>query len=102
MDKFILVKPETIVKLGQCFSDAEEVKTFLEQMDSLINELTFVSMIIERAYDEDQIEHMIGQQVALFSYFCREHMELIQQLVRQFEATEVTGEELKRIKEEGL
>lgn len=99
MKKYMLVTPEALTKLGKCFSDSEEVATFISQMDDVTDELSFNKSMRQRM-KSDQAAIILLKQVCIFALFCREHMELVQQLVHELECKEITEEEVKEIKEE--
>lgn len=98
MRKFLVVSPETLVNLGKVFSDNEEFRTFITQMEHTVNELTFYSLLRNKV-SEDEATVTVLQQICIFSLFCREHMEVIQELVRKLEGKHMTEDELKDLLE---
>lgn len=100
MKKFTMVTPETLNKLGKCFSGVEEVTTFITQMDGLANEITF-NVEMRKRIQEDQSAIMLLKQVCFFTLFCREHLDLIHQLIKNLECKEMTEEEIKKMMEQG-
>lgn len=96
MKKYMMVTPETLNKIGKCFSNADEVATFIMQMDGLANELGFNIEMRKRLPDE-HAGILLLKQCAIFCLFCREHMDLIHQLVQNLDCKEMTEDEIKRI-----
>lgn len=99
MKKYLLVTPEALNKIGQCFSSAEEMQTFLSQMDQLIQEVMFLIQMRTRV-KEEYCPVLLLQQSCVFSIFCREHIELIQQLIANLDCKEMTEDEINNYQEE--
>jgi hypothetical protein len=98
MTKYILITPETLNKQLKCFSNDEEISTYVSQMDDPIQELLFLVLLRKRVPDEER-GNVIMRQVSLFSVFCREHADLLYQLISQLDAKGYTKEEMNKMKE---
>lgn len=96
--KHMLVTSETMGELGRCFSNPEEIVTFLSQMGTLAKEITFAAEMRNRVSERDAV-YVSLRQVCLFTLFCREHVELVQQLIKTVKIQEVTQEELDNMKD---
>lgn len=92
MKKMLMIDNECLLKLADCFSDTEEMQTFLQQIEATTKELIFLGMLRDRV-EEDAGPAVLMQQVAVLTLFCREHIELIQQLIQNLETREMTEEE---------
>jgi len=92
--KHMLVTTESMGELGKCFSSPEEIVTFLSQMGQLAKEITFAAEMRNKVSEKDAV-YVSLRQVCLFTLFCREHVELVQQLINTVKIQEVTDEELK-------
>jgi len=99
MKKYMMITPETFTKLGGCFAGGEEVQTFVEQMNEVMDELAFNKLLIQRV-ELDQSTVLLMKQICIFSLFCREHMDLIHQLIANLSLHEMTEEEINKFKGE--
>ena len=96
MKKYTLVTPDGMIKLGKCFSDIQEMDVFVSQMDNLMMENLSNLQARSRLQGDAEVVLMI-KQVCGFILFCREHMELIQQLVANLQCTEITEQQMKEL-----
>jgi|SRR5690242_19887379 len=94
MDKYNMVTKETLEKLMKCFTDTEEMQKFISHMDATTNELNFC-MLLRGKVDDDSAFVTILKQVILFTLFCREHLELIHELVRNIDVKEISDKDFK-------
>ena len=99
MKKYQVVTPETLVKIAECFTDSEEMITFTSQMEGLVEELIFNSMLRKRV-PSDSSAVLLLKQTCVFGLFCREHMDLIHQIVKNLECKQMTEEEIKEMNED--
>lgn len=99
MKKFRMVDAATLNKLAACFASSEEVYTFIGHMDLVVDELKFNSLLRDRLAGEDGACEVTMRQVCVFALFCREHMELIQDLIRNIDSREMTDDEYKKFKD---
>jgi hypothetical protein len=99
LKKYMLVTTQTLEKLADCFSGADEYAAFSVDMEELTSELTFCLESRKRAA-ESQSAYLTLRQFCVFALFCREHMELIHQLIRNLDCEEISEEEMKRINAE--
>lgn len=97
MKKHVIITTESLVKLSQCFSDPEEVQTFIQQMGDVIDEIHFYSQLRLRSETEEEGIVALLKQVCVFSMFCREHFELIHQLISIVEFRDLTEEEFQEM-----
>lgn len=100
MRKHVLVTHESLTKIAACFSDSDEVMTFINQMDDVIDELSFYVKLRDRTADENEYASILLKQVCVFAMFSREHVELIQQLLSCLEYRDLTDEEINQLKGE--
>lgn len=81
--------------MASCFSGSEEVVTFTAQMDQLAESVCFSKQVRNRVSNDNASLLIILEQIAVFCFFCREHIDLIQQLISKLEYRELTDEEMK-------
>jgi hypothetical protein len=98
LKRYMMITPTTLTKLGQCFSNPEEIQLFIHQMDELASEVSFSVQMRKRVSDEDAALVLL-KQVAMFTVFCREYMDLVQQLVANLDCKEITEEEKNKMQE---
>jgi len=96
LKKHKYVTPESIQELSACFSSIEEVAIFLSQLHDLATEITSISKNRDRASEIDAIYCSL-RQMCLFTLFCRDHIELMHQLIKAIKIKELTDEELDEI-----
>lgn len=94
MKKYMMIMPETLGKMGKCFSSPEEVQTFISHMDEAMDEIQFMSKMRWRVA-ENESTFVLLRQVCVFALFCREYMELVHELVRNIEGKEISEDEMK-------
>ena len=99
MKQYRMITQETMNKLGKCFSDPEEAEIFFGQMDGLVQELFFSLQMRCRLGPEDAAVVAL-KQACFFTIFCRDHMDLIHQLVANLECENISEEEANQLKSE--
>lgn len=100
MRKHLLVSADCFQKIAKCFSDSEEVTTFINQMSDVIEELSFTERLRERTADPNVGAMLLLKQVCIFGMFCREHIDLLHQIISQIDYRELTEEEIEDLKED--
>lgn len=70
----------------------------MKHLDELAEEHAFYTQLMRRT-SADQASNILMKQVCIVAFFCREHMELIHDLIANLRFKEVTEEELKDINE---
>lgn len=99
MKNYMMITPESLVKMSQCFSNAEEVATFMNHLADLTEELLFQGQLGKRVSEEANI-NIVMKQICIMSLFVREHMELIHQLISSIDSKSITEEEIKKMRGE--
>ncbi len=99
MKKYMMVTTETLSNLGTCFANTDEVVEFTSQMREVVNELSFCMQTRDRLEGEASAI-MLLKQICIFTLFCREHMDLIHQLVAGVVCKEITEDEMKELKKD--
>ena len=67
----------------------------------MIDEILFTGQLIQRNLDNQEVVSVLAiKQYFLFALFCKENIELIQQLIGVVDYTEVSKEEKDRFNEE--
>lgn len=84
--------------MAKCFASAEELTTFYTQMECCMNELQFLSDFRDRVNDDEGVL-ILMREICVFSIFCREHFDLIRQLVGTIQSKSVTEDEYKKLME---
>ena len=98
MKRYMLITTQTLSKIGQCFSDPQEIETFLLQLEELSSEIVFTTAMRQRVSDED-VAALILKETAMFTIFCRNHIELIQELVKNLDCQEISEDEMKQMRD---
>ncbi len=96
MKQYMMVTAETLIKLSECFAGSDEIESFMVQLDSVSKEMNFLRQLRQRVDDDEGVEIFL-KQTCFFTIFCREHLELIHQLIGKFEARPPTHEEMLEI-----
>ena len=96
MKKYMVVTSETLTNLGKCFSTIEELETFVLHLDELGKEIMF-STILRNKVGKDNLTYVVLKQISILALFCRENMELMQQLVNRVEYKEISEDEAEEI-----
>lgn len=86
--KYIVVTWDALQKLRRCFAGTDEVKTFVENVRDLQDELVYTSCLMKRVNAEDAVLMML-KTVCCLSVFYREHAELFQQLVKNLDMDQI-------------
>ena len=97
--KKLLIDANAVKKMSACFSDQEEAKEFFENLDSFAEETAFYTQCRNRAMDEEATLILIKQTFAFVS-FCRSYIDLIHQLIANFDCKEITEDEIKKLTEQ--
>lgn len=96
MKKYKVITQGTINKIATCFTDKNEIVEFVQAMDFLAEELVFSRQYRERSSNEESTMQLAVQIIA-FTDFCRERMDMLNQLVGSLSFEEMTEEEIKRM-----
>ena len=103
MRNYLLIKPESVEKIYKCFSDEEEVFSFVEHLNVLSDELHFLDIAFNRMDPSANAEraNVMLRKICAFTLFCRMNMDLIQQVVSAFDFQTLTKEEFDKMKNDG-
>lgn len=97
MNKYYnVVTLENLKKLADCFSDGDEFETFMSHVADLSNEMYFNFLLLPRV-DTNSGVTVAMKQVFAIALFVREHMELINELVRAVECQKMTKEQVDEL-----
>lgn len=81
MKKFLVVSAETLDKLINNFTDMEELESFTDNMADMAKELMFLNELHRRIPSPEEAKIVLMKQVALYTLFTREYIELVQSLM---------------------
>lgn len=95
----MMVSQETFSKVSHCFSDAEELQTFISHIDETMKEINLLVMLRDRVSKDDTV-YVLLRQICMFSLLCREHLDLIHQIIGCIETRDLTEEEMEEMREE--
>lgn len=98
MDKYLYVSMKTMENLRDCFSNSEEFSDFVLALNEIVQECYFQGLMINRV-NEDARMAVVMRQVTLFTLLCREHIDLIHQLISKFELEKISKDELDKRKD---
>ncbi len=96
MKKYKVITVETIQKISNCFTDTDEVIDFVKSMDILAEEIVFAKQYMQRT-SGDLSAAQLAIQIIAFTDFCRERMDMLNQLVRSLDFQEMTEEEILKM-----
>jgi hypothetical protein len=99
MKNYRLVKTETIQKMLATFTDDTEYQEFGLSLNQLGQELQYLGLKMVR--EPDKLALALAKQVFCFAMFCRDNMELIQDLVGTVDYSHVSESVVKTLTEEG-
>ncbi len=99
MKSYRIVKIETIEKMMACFSSESEYQEFGLNLNQLAQELQYLGLIMVR--DSEKISQMLAKQTFNFAMFCRDNIELIQELVKSVNYSVVSEEYVENLVKEG-
>lgn len=100
MRKQIILTDECVRNIAQSFSDPEEAQFFISDLDDATDELSFLYQLRIRSTSEEQTALFVIKQACTLAMFCREHIELVQQLISCLDYRDLTEEELKELEGE--
>lgn len=99
MKNYMMITPESLIKMCKCFSNTEEAATFMNHLADLTEELFFQGQLAKHVDEEAKIT-IIMKQICIMSLFVREHMELIHQLISSIDGKNISEDEMKKFREE--
>lgn len=99
MMNYRLVKAETIKKMIDTFCNDDEYQTFCISLNQLSQELQYLALRMVR--DPEKMSTSLLKQVFTFSMFCRDNMDLLQELINIVDYNVIDKEMVKNLKEEG-
>lgn len=98
MKKYKVITQKTVNKIGECFTDKEEAIDFITSLDFLAEEMVFAKQYRERSQERSSATSL-AMQIIAFTDFCRERMDMLNQLVGALKFDEMTEEEIKRLED---
>lgn len=94
----MLIKVESLQGIYDCFSGQEEFDQFLVEMAVMIDEVHYTGQKAARnKHDEQFAMALVLKQCFLFTLFCKDHIELIRQMMPHIEYEVVDGKRKKQI-----
>jgi hypothetical protein len=97
MKKHIIVSKQKIIELLNCFADRTEFVEFCTNLTILADQIVQShNQALELAETDENGLLIASKIVATFAMFCRENMELVQQLAKHVEYYVVNDEELSK------
>lgn len=97
MTNYFVLSKECLEKLSHCFSNTEEISDFISHMETSADEIAFHAKLRQRMQTIDEKATILMRQVAILTIFCREHYDLIRELVNKLEPESVTKEKFEEI-----
>lgn len=93
MEKVKVFTEESLLGISKCFSGSEELNDFINHIELMNREQLFLTELNSRIHDPDVMAYNYLRQVVITTIFCREHIELIKQLIGALKYDEITEEE---------
>lgn len=97
MEKIKVFTEESLSEMSRCFSDSEELNDFINHIELMTREQSFLSDLNSRIHNTDVIAYNFLRQVVIVTIFCREHIELIKQLISAIKYDEITEDEYQAL-----
>lgn len=80
--KYIVVSGPVLMEMMDCFASLDEFDHFIADLISCMEEMKFIESTGRRDSDNEKAPAIAAMRMMfLFAYFCRDNIELIQQLV---------------------
>lgn len=96
MKKYLVVKTENLQKILNCFANQEEFENFAGELAGMIDEIIFSGHVAQRNIENTEFVTLMAlKQFFIFGVFCQQNIELIHEMIKVIEYTEVTEEEKK-------
>lgn len=94
MRRYMVVQKSTLVSLLDSFTDEEEFVKFGQDMSDLLEEMIYTGYTARRNLeDSEQVTALTLKQYFLFALFCKDNIEVLQQMMRVVDYKEVSPEE---------
>ncbi len=95
MKRYMIVKRESLKKMLDCFSSEEEFVAFSDELSALVQEITFAgTLALRNQEDQELVTTMALKQHFVLALFCKQNIEIIHELIKAVEYTEVTEQEI--------
>ena len=98
MKNYMMITQESLLKISQCFSNGEEIETFMTHFMDLTEE-TYFNMLLAKRTDDDTATNLFMKQLCLLAIFCREHIELIHEMINALDCRPMSHEEIDKLGE---
>lgn len=99
MKQHKVITQEILAKLDACFSDQEEIYTFLTSLKDVTDDLHFLILLSNKVEDKD-LPNILMKQICVFALFCRENFDLVRELVEKIDWKNMTEEQINNLKGE--
>lgn len=99
MKKYLHISMDTVEKVCSVFCDDNEMVNFIQNIDDLARELSFISESARRLHDETPKAALMIKEICVLALFFREHIELVHELIKKMKLEEVSEEEFKKLKD---
>ncbi len=95
-EHYNIITSESLSKVIDCFADQEEFATFLYHLHKVSDEMHFNFLLIPQVSVEDGVTIALKQVISA-AMFYREHIELMQQLIRVVDCQKMTKEQVEEM-----
>lgn len=95
--RYHAVTLETLENLRLCFADGGEFATFVQGLDELVSDLHFTFEARRREMPGDKLLLTMNQ-IAAFTIFIRQNMDLVRQLISKCETRPLSDDEVRAYK----
>lgn len=100
MEKHFLVKESMLYKVGESFSDINELFEFMDNLAEMIQQISKSSYFaINTVLTTREKGLVLLQQLFTFAVFCRNNIEEIREMISKVDYIELTEDEIKGILE---
>lgn len=103
MKKYMYVTNETLAKIMSCFANREELNEFAMSLSITVDEITYAaSQAIREEPGTERFHSLIAKQYFHMALFCRKNIDVIHELIKAVDYSEITEEEKTRLENESI
>jgi hypothetical protein len=99
MKKYLHISMDTAQRILECFVNDDDSANFIENIEDLVNELSFVIESCKRAHNDTLKAGLAIKEICVLALFFREHIEVMHQIIKTMHLEEVSEEEFNKLRD---